>query len=117
MSRERAGVTVRTVEGRADLRRFLEVPFGIYRDDPNWIAPLYVERTRHLDRRRNPYFQHAEAGFSWPSATACRSGGSRRSSIGCTLSATTMAPGSSAFSKPSTMHRSSQHWSRLPRRG
>jgi GNAT superfamily N-acetyltransferase len=63
MSRKRAGVTVRTVEGRADLRRFLEVPFGIYRDDANWIAPLYVERTRHLDRRRNPYFQHAEAEF------------------------------------------------------
>jgi GNAT superfamily N-acetyltransferase len=63
MSRERVGVRVRTVEGRDDLRRFLEVPFGIYRDDPNWIAPLYVERTRHLDRRRNPYFQHAEADF------------------------------------------------------
>jgi GNAT superfamily N-acetyltransferase len=63
MARDGAGVTVRTVEGRADLKRFLDVPFAIYRDDPNWVAPLYAERLRHLDRRRNPYFQHAEAAF------------------------------------------------------
>ena len=31
MSRDRAGVTVRTVDGRADLKRFLAVPFAIYR--------------------------------------------------------------------------------------
>jgi hypothetical protein len=63
MSRDTAGVTVRTVEGRADLMRFLEVPFGIYRDDPNWVPPLRAERLRHLDRSRNPYFHHAEAQF------------------------------------------------------
>jgi hypothetical protein len=62
MSRDTA-VTVRTVEGRPDLRRFLQVPFDIYRDDPNWVAPLQAERIRHLDRRRNPYFHHAEARF------------------------------------------------------
>ena len=63
MFRDRAGVTVRTVDGRADLKRFLSVPFAIYRDDPNWIAPLYAERIRHLDPGRNPYFHHAEACF------------------------------------------------------
>lgn len=61
MPHKSAGVTVRPVEGRADLRRFLDVPFAIYRDDPNWVAPLYMERVRHLDPRRNPYFQHAQA--------------------------------------------------------
>lgn len=63
MSRDSAGVTVREGDGRADLKRFLEVPFAIYRDDPNWVPPLYAERIRHLDRNRNPYFQHAEAAF------------------------------------------------------
>jgi len=63
MARDRAGVTVRTVEGRADLRRFLKLPFDIYRDDPNWVAPLHAERIRHLDPHRNPYFRHAEAQF------------------------------------------------------
>lgn len=56
-----SAVTVRTVEGRADLKRFLDVPFAIFRDDPNWVAPLQAERIRHLDPRHNPYFHHARA--------------------------------------------------------
>jgi GNAT superfamily N-acetyltransferase len=61
---DNAGVVmVRAVEDRRDLKRFLDLPFAIYRDDPNWVAPLYVERLQHLDRRKNPYFQHAEAQF------------------------------------------------------
>lgn len=54
-------VSVRPVRGKEDLRAFLDVPFAIYADDPNWVAPLYVERLEHLDPKRNPYFRHAEA--------------------------------------------------------
>lgn len=54
-------VSVRPVRGKADLRAFLDVPFSLYRDDPNWVAPLYFERQEHLDPRKNPYFRHAEA--------------------------------------------------------
>lgn len=63
MARNASVVTVRTVEDRRDLERFLDVPFAVYRDDPNWVAPLLVERLHHLDRRKNPYFEHAEAQF------------------------------------------------------
>ncbi len=35
----------------------------LYADDPAWVPPLRFERLRHLDRRRNPYFRHAEAAF------------------------------------------------------
>lgn len=63
MARDKGCVVVRTVDGRAGLKRFLDLPFGIYRDDPNWVAPLHAERIRHLDPRRNPYFLHAEARF------------------------------------------------------
>jgi hypothetical protein len=63
MSRDTADVTVRPVNGRADLMRFLDVPYGLYHDDANWVPPLRAERVRHLDRRHNPYFQHAEAQF------------------------------------------------------
>ena len=45
------------------LVRFLEMPQAIYRDDPNWIAPLLFERLQHLNPRKNPYFDHAEAAF------------------------------------------------------
>ena len=54
-------VTVRAVKGPTDLDAFLQVPFALYRDDPHWIAPLFLERREHLSRKKNPYFKHAEA--------------------------------------------------------
>ena len=42
-----------------DLSRFLRVPYGIYGDDPNWVAPLLADlRKVFLDT--NPLFEHAE---------------------------------------------------------
>jgi hypothetical protein len=43
--------------GRDD---FLQVPFTVFADDPQWVAPLFLERYDHLNPRKNPYFQHAE---------------------------------------------------------
>ena len=54
-------IMVRPVAGRADVDAFLRVPFAIYRDDPHWVAPLFVERREHLDPAKNPYFRHASA--------------------------------------------------------
>lgn len=54
-------ITVRPIAGKSDIRRFLDVPFALYRDDRNWVAPLYLERFEHLDPAKNPYFLHAEA--------------------------------------------------------
>ena len=53
-------VTVRPVRGKEDLRVFLDVPFALYAKDPNWVAPLYLERLEHLDPKKNPYYQHAD---------------------------------------------------------
>ena len=52
---------VKSVENTKDLRSFLDVPFAVYRDDPHWVAPLYLERIDHLNSKKNPYFEHAEA--------------------------------------------------------
>lgn len=61
MSQAATPVTIRKVEGARDLDRFLKVPFAVYRDDPNWIPPLFLERREHLSPKKNPYFLHAEA--------------------------------------------------------
>jgi GNAT superfamily N-acetyltransferase len=71
-ARQRSGVaeapaagklTVRPVRGRRDLRRFIKLPFHLHRDHEQWVPPLIYERRRFLDRRRNPYFEHAEAEY------------------------------------------------------
>jgi GNAT superfamily N-acetyltransferase len=56
-------VEVRPVSGRRELREFIGLPFRLYRDVPQWVPPLISERKRHLDRRRNPFFQHADAEY------------------------------------------------------
>jgi GNAT superfamily N-acetyltransferase len=51
-------VPVRDKRGTAD---FIRVPFALYRNDPNWVPQLNLERREHLDPNKNPYFQHADA--------------------------------------------------------
>lgn len=58
-----AGVDIRSVAGRRDLRRFLELPWRIYADDPAWVPPLLVEQRKLLDRERHPFHQHADVEY------------------------------------------------------
>jgi GNAT superfamily N-acetyltransferase len=56
-------LTVRPVSGRRDMNAFIEVPFKLRRDDPQWVPPLRFERREFLNRDKNPWFEHAEAEF------------------------------------------------------
>jgi hypothetical protein len=60
---EGSNLSIVPVAGRDGWKAFHELPFDIYRDDPNWIAPLRLERKFHFDPAHNPYFKHAEAAF------------------------------------------------------
>src|SRR4051812_15926842 len=56
-------VVIRPVTSRRDRRAFVELPYRLYADEDNWVAPLRYERRQFLDRRRNPYFHHAQAEY------------------------------------------------------
>ncbi|MEA2368234.1 MAG: hypothetical protein QOH38_952 [Thermoleophilaceae bacterium] len=56
-------VEVRPVRSRADLKRFIRLPWRIYRNEPLWVPPLVYERQRFLDRSKNPFFTHGEAEY------------------------------------------------------
>jgi GNAT superfamily N-acetyltransferase len=58
-----ASVSIRPVRTRRELKRFVKVPFGLHRDQPQWVAPLIFERMEFLDRRKNPWFEHGEAEY------------------------------------------------------
>ncbi len=58
-----AAVSIRPVEGKRDLKAFIEVPYRLRRDDPQWVPPLRFERRQFLDRNKNPWFEHAEVEF------------------------------------------------------
>jgi GNAT superfamily N-acetyltransferase len=51
------------VRSGSDLRTFIRLPWRLYEGIDNWVPPLLSERKRHLDRKRNPFFEHAEAEY------------------------------------------------------
>jgi GNAT superfamily N-acetyltransferase len=57
-----SAVQVRPVEGRRELTQFIKLPFGLHQGTP-WVPPLISERRRFLDRKKNPFFKHAEAEY------------------------------------------------------
>jgi GNAT superfamily N-acetyltransferase len=50
-------VVVTPVQSRADREAFIRFPFSLYKDDPNWVPPLMMERRDFLDPKKNPWFE------------------------------------------------------------
>lgn len=51
---------VKKAESAAEVRKFILLPWSLYREDPCWVPPLIRERKNFLDRETNPFFEHAE---------------------------------------------------------
>ncbi len=51
-------LTLLPVDDAATLRQFIRVPHRVYRDDPNWIAPLNFQEKHRFSPAR-PFFEHA----------------------------------------------------------
>jgi hypothetical protein len=48
---------------RHQVEAFLDLPFRLYRDVPQWVPPLRHEARLMLDRKRHPFFRHSQAAF------------------------------------------------------
>lgn len=55
-----APVRVDPQRSRADRRAFLDLPYRLYAGHPYWVPPLRVADATLMNRRKNPFFQHAE---------------------------------------------------------
>jgi hypothetical protein len=54
-------ITIRPVATKADRKAFVELPFGLYAQDPAWVPPLKDESMGLITPGRNPFFEHAKA--------------------------------------------------------
>lgn len=45
------------------VQQFVDLPYKIYRDTPQWVPPLASDNQRIFDQRRNPFYGHSEAAF------------------------------------------------------
>ena len=48
---------------RRQVRLFLDLPFKVYQDIPQWVPPLEIDARRMLDRRSHPFYAHSNAAF------------------------------------------------------
>jgi GNAT superfamily N-acetyltransferase len=58
-----ASVSIRPVQSKRDLKRFIDFPFDLYREHPLWVPSLKIERRVFLSRRLNAFFKHGEAEY------------------------------------------------------
>jgi len=45
------------------VKRFVELPYSLYKDCPQWVPPLYMDAYLLLNRKKHPFFMHSEADF------------------------------------------------------
>jgi len=56
-------VEIRPVTSKRELGTFIKLPWRLYRNEPNWVAPLLMDLKKRLDQQKNPFFKHAEAQY------------------------------------------------------
>ena len=53
-------IRVEPERGARDRKAFLGLPYRLYRGHPIWVPPLRMAEKALFDRKRNPFFEHAE---------------------------------------------------------
>lgn len=48
---------------KAQVRRFVRIPYKLYKDHPQWVPPLYMDSEMQLNREKHPYYEHSDADF------------------------------------------------------
>jgi GNAT superfamily N-acetyltransferase len=48
---------------KVQVKRFVDLPYRLYKDCPQWVPPLYMDAYLPLNRAKHPFFEHSEADF------------------------------------------------------
>ncbi|MEO5887694.1 MAG: hypothetical protein ABIQ77_08530 [Anaerolineales bacterium] len=50
-------------DNKGQVKRFVELPYKLYRDCPQWVPPLYVDAYMVLNRSKHPFHEHSNVDF------------------------------------------------------
>jgi hypothetical protein len=56
-------VNIRQIDSKSDRKKFVKMPWLVYKNDPHWIPPLLLERLETISKKKNPFFEHGEAAL------------------------------------------------------
>ena len=50
-------------DNKPQVRRFVELPYRLYKDCPQWVPPLHVDAYMYLNRQKHPFHEHSDVDF------------------------------------------------------
>jgi len=58
-------ITIEKIDpsSKAQVRRFVQFPFRLYENHPQWVPPLLIDAELQLNRNKHPYYEHSDAEF------------------------------------------------------
>lgn len=48
---------------RSHVRRFVDLPYRLYRNHPQWVPPLRMDVELMLNKTKHPFYEHSDAAF------------------------------------------------------
>jgi len=57
------GIDVVAANNPKALKQFIELPYRLYRNTPNWVPPLRIAVKELLDKEKHPFYKDADAEF------------------------------------------------------
>ncbi len=48
---------------RSHIRRFVDLPYRLYRNHPQWVPPLRMDIELMLNKTKHPFYDHSDAAF------------------------------------------------------
>lgn len=52
--------TIEEVTARNQIKEFIDLPFRLYRDDPNWVPPVKYFQKELFNRSKHPFHEHGD---------------------------------------------------------
>ncbi len=56
-------IEIITVHSKKEQKKFIKLPWKVYKNDPNWVPQLILELKEMMDRKKYPFFEHSEVEF------------------------------------------------------
>ncbi len=53
-------ILLKNVKSPSELRKFIDLPWQLYKNNPNWVPPLKITVKDYLDTKKNPFYQHSQ---------------------------------------------------------
>ena len=50
-------------ESKSQVKRFVELPYRLYKDCPQWVPPLHIDAYMYLNRKKHPFHEHSDVDF------------------------------------------------------